>query len=621
MNQPTRRQNSSCDPCRRSKRRCALPDGTLGVPGKTICINCANLGHRCTFKFVQRTRQHKESRASRSSISLLELEDAVTSQSDNRDEEQMQLAVSESHNDTLTDFGDLSVWSNVSPGAFTDFDVFLNDLDGDWSNFAGLSDVGSSEDYHIPQDFPANCPEELTFSPPQNGPRLGLSRSSPLHLLNSRFEVDMMNKGLESIYDAVMTGAAARYLGYWCNSFADMHRYEFDGGDLNFQDPNRPCALDQSKALPLYQYTSATSTDNVIVDVPEYQYPTPADSSLDVASPNKDVAQQVTKVTLIGICKFLDNFGRLYGNELDKRARKEDEHTFAAVVQAFALQWLPNDSRKARSSKSDELPTLGSAHEKGRACHNTNLFEAAWYNAYSRLLGTRMNPSFVHCYSVFLFDMTAKPWNLSKRWPSVENTVAILDTALHQLKDLYGLVKSYCELLAATSVYRSLLHSSVNIIRWFGCVRDTIASFQHQRSCVFRELLLRSSGKSVLFSVKTCQLTKQGAKDTSTPLLAQQEVHSNISVNIPEMCQKAVRHLFGLFGCVNELKQILRSSLALPDELGLGNLFSQTIALVTDFNYNFSHQVGHHIQNLSQLDEKSQISVGRIFTHIVSRSF
>lgn len=46
-----RRQNSSCDPCRRSKRRCFFP-----IPGcdelSAACTHCRRLGHACTFDFA-----------------------------------------------------------------------------------------------------------------------------------------------------------------------------------------------------------------------------------------------------------------------------------------------------------------------------------------------------------------------------------------------------------------------------------------------------------------------------------------------------------------------------------------------------------------------------------------
>lgn len=47
----TRRQNSSCDSCRRSKRRCVLLDQP-GSQNSKSCKYCAHLGRKCTFNFV-----------------------------------------------------------------------------------------------------------------------------------------------------------------------------------------------------------------------------------------------------------------------------------------------------------------------------------------------------------------------------------------------------------------------------------------------------------------------------------------------------------------------------------------------------------------------------------------
>lgn len=45
----TRRQNSSCDSCRCSKRRCVLLDDRTS---NKSCKYCAHLGRKCTFNFV-----------------------------------------------------------------------------------------------------------------------------------------------------------------------------------------------------------------------------------------------------------------------------------------------------------------------------------------------------------------------------------------------------------------------------------------------------------------------------------------------------------------------------------------------------------------------------------------
>ena len=68
--EPNRRQNSSCDPCRRSKRRCFFSSHAFD-DSSTSCTHCTRLGHACTFKFAAsrlNSRPRKRQRQTRSDV-------------------------------------------------------------------------------------------------------------------------------------------------------------------------------------------------------------------------------------------------------------------------------------------------------------------------------------------------------------------------------------------------------------------------------------------------------------------------------------------------------------------------------------------------------------------------
>lgn len=70
------------------------------------------------------------------------------------------------------------------------------------------------------------------------------------------------------------------------------------------------------------------------------QYPDPGYSLEDLA------AQLINKVTMLGMARFLDNFGSRYGNVLESTGRKQDEYILTATLQAFALPFAPTPKRQ-----------------------------------------------------------------------------------------------------------------------------------------------------------------------------------------------------------------------------------------------------------------------------------
>jgi hypothetical protein len=214
----------------------------------------------------------------------------------------------------------------------------------------------------------------------------------------------------------------------------------------------------------------------------------------------ESLANQISKVTMIGVARFLDNFGPLYGNVIDQRARSQNERTLTAVLQAFALQYLP--SRQAEgplaqfheSLDSNSQSSESTAGPGDRGANSLNVFTSAWFNAHSQLVSSIENRSFVRLYSVFLFLMTSVPEEATTTQTYENTPLALLDDGLRQMEELQALVEDYCEHLGRQSIYRFLLQSSIGIIRWYAYLRDTIDSVLHERPCMLADAPLRSKG-------------------------------------------------------------------------------------------------------------------------------
>jgi hypothetical protein len=208
-------------------------------------------------------------------------------------------------------------------------------------------------------------------------------------------------------------------------------------------------------------------------------------------------------VTMIGVARFLDNFGPLYGNFMDQKSRSQNERTLTAVLQAFALQYLP--SKQIESSLAQFYPGLDPETE-GSDSHpipddtsaNSShvVFTTAWFSAHSQLVKSKPHRSFIRLFSVFIFQMTCVPGEAASIHSYEDTPLGLLDHALGQMDELKGLVEDYCEHLGRQSIYRFLLQSSVGIMRWWAYLRDTIDSVLHDRPCMMENAPRKSSGKS-----------------------------------------------------------------------------------------------------------------------------
>ncbi|KAK6380747.1 hypothetical protein LTS17_004947 [Exophiala oligosperma] len=315
---------------------------------------------------------------------------------------------------------------------------------------------------------------------------IGSWRGSPIRLLNSSVELLLLNQSLGEIYECMMSGIAIRYLDYNCNLFAGSYRYSFDA------DCPEPAISEQESTKTLATtYTAA------------WKQKTPSSSmnpriqsklSLEILS------SQINKVTMIGIARFLDNFGSLYGNIIDAKARKQNERTLTAVLQAFALQFGPcRQDKESRDHQPNPFETAGHVSSldtslEASTSTNTPMFITAWLNAYAFLAEPQQCRSFLRLYAVFLFMMTTMPSEAQVDGRVHVDALDILDDALRQMLELRELIDSYCSHLDNMSIYKFLFQSSFGIFGWYAYLRDTIASVLNPRTFILDDAPLPLKG-------------------------------------------------------------------------------------------------------------------------------
>lgn len=189
-----RRQYSSCDPCRRSKRRCFF-----SAPGDgEACTNCRRLGHACTFDFAKSRPTLKERTKkgqSRSSQSTSEAETVALAD-----------VVNPWLEEDRDDAGNLDLTDLLTADAATPAQV---------SNEPCLS-VSCTPFDRIQHNLPLFA---------------GGSLNSPIRLLNSKLDATILDERLTRIYDTIITGCASRFADYNCNLYATTFCYRLEGGN------------------------------------------------------------------------------------------------------------------------------------------------------------------------------------------------------------------------------------------------------------------------------------------------------------------------------------------------------------------------------------------------------
>lgn len=459
------------------------------------CLNCLHLGRECTFEFVASRLNQRRTEISCPAVSPQEI--FIVQDAESSHEHRATAAVTESEYQLDGSAPGQGAWPAFPDLGFPGDNMFLGNLASEWAQL--MSGVGVPVDnainYTAPVSDKTAISNDTQSSRPSTGRALspvftkrvlGPWRGSPIHLLNSSMELHLVNQNLGEVYGSMMSGITTRYLDYNCNLFAGSYRYSFDADCAEVlgskQDTDHMLAKNR---MPTWK-RSSTGTRTVTLQNPGFSL--------------EGLASQINKVTMLGIARFLDNFGSLYGNLLEPKRRKQDEFTLTATLQAFSLQFAPapqKEGRKFTERKTfkcvPDMSTVDSTAGTGYS-KSPHVFAAAWRNAYELLVASMDTRSFVHLYAVFLFQMTTVPPEATLSKSFDVSPLDIADLALCQMQELHGLIDDYCENLDARSTYRFLLDSSLRIFNWYAYLRDTIASMLHPKACILEDAPLKLKG-------------------------------------------------------------------------------------------------------------------------------
>ncbi|KAF9893552.1 hypothetical protein FE257_010864 [Aspergillus nanangensis] len=456
--QPQRRQNTSCDPCRRSKRRCVRSISSDGGPG-TICTNCERLGYACTYNFAQSRLKSTSKRRRQSSANAgLSIESSDKSSTFERPitdapSEDLQLDCVTNH-DILASWLDLDFASGLDDSLpfLPSTTVFPTSFES-----TGLESPGTVE---IERDVSAGLPPSIFRRGQAGGSIAGSSPNSPVHLLYSKLDETILDERLIRIYNAIVSGSSSRFLNYDSNLFASGDRYKIENID---SDSALADSQQKSSAMSSDCYSNSSEVTQLKSDTQKMPW-----------------QNTENRMTILGMIRFLDHFSDLYGNRSSQAARKKSNEALNAVLKTFALQWLPSGTQGSCQHTWNSPP---------------DIFAEAWSRARALLKEADPILSFRVAYAIIMFDGIAIPANeLTESLAPHE----LLDIGLEKFQRLDGLVTRYCANLGPSSRYAALLEASLNIGRWGAYIRDTGAALTADRHCKLPDILSNTKASTTL---------------------------------------------------------------------------------------------------------------------------
>ena len=247
---------------------------------------------------------------------------------------------------------------------------------------------------------------------------VGLSFKSPISLLNSAIDAQILGDRLTRIYEAIATPSASRFLDYDCNLYPPKIRYRIIWGVCMGSNGSSPAASGTKSHAGPHNHTDSMPTHDEIGH----------------------------EISLLGSVRFLDHFGDLYGNRLKPAARKQSDKALKAVLRACSVQWPPSAPETYELGLHPGTSPSSRGLELRENDSSLNSFIDAWIQARSLLLETKDIRSFRMVLATFTFVGIVTPMRIID-----EGLVPtdLLDTALKQLCSLDQLVTRYCTNLGA----------------------------------------------------------------------------------------------------------------------------------------------------------------------------
>lgn len=457
-----RRQFSSCDPCRRSKRRCFFAS-----PRGEKCTNCQRLGHSCTFDFARSRRVKLKQDLVRPSPSTNSTELPGTPLLGFDSPDGYYQAGTTPPGDTLVPGLSFNEGHDTQKSHDDIMDLYLvNRLASD---FVPPVQVSSEAQTSVR----GSLTDRVSYAMPLLA---GSSLTSPVRLLNSKLDARILDNRLARIYHAIITGCASRFVDYDCNLYATASRYRLEGWSEQPSQRHTPATLD-----------SLTNTS--FPDTPASNTPLHAISSPNSGMPLNDLS---CTFTVIGAVRFLDHFAGLYGNRISATARKQSDAALKSVLRTFSLQWLPTESTLTGDSILQDSVNGISTSEASQ-----NAFYDSWFQTQEILEQAQSVRSFRVVYAILLFGGITVPIKAP-----VDSTREFLDSGLQSLSSLNELVRKHCTTLGTHSIYSGLLEASLNAVHWGGYIRDLGASLTTNRPCRL-PIPGHNKGKRIVMSDKS----------------------------------------------------------------------------------------------------------------------
>ncbi|KAJ5972975.1 uncharacterized protein N7479_002893 [Penicillium vulpinum] len=572
VNSP-RRQNTSCDPCRRSKRRCVLQSDPDGI-SDAICANCKRLRRQCTFEFA--IAQSGSLPRKRQKCSYGEIGGSTPqNESNNFDTTIEGVDGSPSNRFDATSVASqdfMAAWLNLDYDEIVaeSASLFSTNLD----SFT-LPNALQSDDI-APADSPHEC--QLTaitskqtglhrrrnLKPNNSWPTVSLSFNSPIYLLNSGIDAKIFGDRLARIYEAIATASASRFLDYDCNLYATGNRYRLGDSESGSSNGSAP----------------AGSTVDPTVILPQSALPTSSQA-------------MSYEISLLGSVRFLDHLGDLYGNRLNSVARKKSDEAFKAVLRVFSMQWLPSSPSFEASSAYGHFPQ-NSMSSEAKDDSSLNAFIDAWIRARSLLNDAHNVRSFRVVFATLMFVGIVTPTKIFDREGLAPNH--FLDTALQTLSYLDGLVTQYCANLGPSSTYGVLAEASLNIVRWTAYIRDTGAALAMDRRCKLPDLWGTTKGLA--------------NKEVVAALAVSQNI-LELDINVQPICRTAIAEIFCVWRQIINIKTVANQAHGDINErssiiIGAINL---SIVAVRDFSESFQPFTRQCIRNFHCLSTCPRISL------------
>ncbi|KAI7973750.1 hypothetical protein EIK77_001813 [Talaromyces pinophilus] len=553
----SRRQYSSCDPCRRLKRKCVYEE-TTPRPG-LACLRCKELGYNCTFDYVL-TRVEQKKRKRYSTNSGHKQDRSQSTELTSTGELVGDLDTVDWNSVLQPHDGDISLgFDNLNDSIVTGF-LNLESLGKEWQDLATVDSAqpsildtnSTSSDYTLPISLP-----------PQNrGSRKQSERAllssawkgTPTQLLNSIFTAKSLGTCLYHTYATMMHGMESRYLEYECNPFGPSQRYTFDlkNASLVIEDsgPSNEAPGPRMSAYPLMGMLQGLR------------------HLRQGGSPQDVPLGDSIKITFVGLARFLDHFGHFYGNRLSRRRKVEDERMLMAAQQVFALQWAVTSSHETDKSFSIIQGSKNSSTE------DLHAFASSWFRARSLILNATPGSSFTRVYAMILFHISVPPREAKDVAGELND---ILDQCLRQFEDLKYMVDGYVKLLSSTSTYRNLLQSSVTAFQWFAYIKDTFGALLTERDLT-------------------------GLRSTL------QTVENFVDADVPLVCQRAVLLIYRILRQTAKVKQIVRNTEITGGSSQLVSALDLAISFVEEFNHTYDGFRNRCMADFESLSSTSKLS-------------